>query len=164
MVELDGFRVVPFAKSEYTPADHSGQPLFMWREFCSFRNELIHVLKSYGTVGPMAEMPIPDEWEASKNRWQFGASDPDFSVVGDMRNEYDRWCRVETSPSLVTTQLLYGLITMIRRWQGWCVYLALTAGGLTILGDRILFEGGLFDGVSEVEELGLRCAAAMKVA
>jgi hypothetical protein len=87
-------------------------------------------------------------------------SDPDFFVVGDMWNEYDRWNRVEASPSLVTTPLLRELIAMVQRWPDWCVYLALTVGGLTVLGDRILYEEESFAGASSVEELGERCVAA----
>jgi hypothetical protein len=140
MAELDRFRVVPFARTEFTPADHSGPPLFTWREYYGFRNDLLRVLKPYGTTGPMGEMPIPDEWEVSKDAWKIGASDPDCFVVADMSNEHDRWNRVEASPSLVTSQLLPDLIAIVQRWPGWCVYLALTPGGLTVLGDRILYE------------------------
>jgi hypothetical protein len=157
-----GFRVVPFAKDEYAPADLSGPPLFTWREYYSFRNGLLRVLKPYGTVGPMGETPILNDWEASEEAWRRATSDPDFFVVDDMWSEYNRWNRVEASPSLVTAQLLHDLIAMVQQWPGWCVYIALTLGGLTVLGDRILHEGDLFVGASSIEELGERCAAAKR--
>jgi hypothetical protein len=159
MTIFDKIRVVPFSKDEYTPADSSGPPLFTWREYYGFRNDIVRALRVYGTVGPMGEMPIRDEWEASEREWEGGASNPDFFVVADMWNGYDRWNRIEAASALlVTTDLLRHLIAVVQRYPGWCVYLALTEGGLTVLGDRILFEGGLFVGVSTVEELGERCA------
>jgi hypothetical protein len=159
MAHLNGFRVVPFAKQEYNPADKSGPPLFTWREYYTFRNELLRVLQPYGTAGPMGETPILDDWEASEHAWRDGTSNPDFFVVSDMYNEYDRWNRVEASPWFVNTQLLHDLIAMVQQWPGWCVYLALVQGGLTVLGDRILYEGDLFAGASSVPELGERCAS-----
>jgi hypothetical protein len=102
-------------------------------------------------------MPILDDLEASNEAWKAGVSTPDFFVVSDMHNEYDRWHRVEASPCLVTMQLLNELIAVVQRWPGWCVYLALMQRGLTLLGNRILYEGELFDGASTVAELGERC-------
>lgn len=163
MAELDGFRVIRFAKEEYTPADSSGPPLFTWREFYGFRNELLRVLQPYGTVGPMGEMTMLENWEASEEAWKSGTPNPDFFVVDDMYNEYDRWNRVEASASLVGKQLLNDLVFFIRRWPGWCVYLALGLRGLTVLGDRILHEGDLFAGASSIAELGERCESAKSI-
>jgi hypothetical protein len=160
MAQLDGFRVVPFAKDEYTPADKTGPPLFTWREYYTFRNDLLGVLQPYGSAGPMGKTPILDDWEASEGAWLGGTSNPDFFVVSDMYNEYDRWNRVEADPWLVNTELLRDLIAMVKRWPGWCVYLAIVQGGFTVLGDCILYEGDLFAGASSVEELGERCVAA----
>jgi hypothetical protein len=151
-------RVIPFSKSEYTPADHSGPPLFTWREYYRFRNDMLSVLRGYGTVGPMGEMPILDDWETSRDAWQGGTDDPDFFVVADMWNEYNRWNRVEASPWLVNSLLLAELILTVRCWPGWCVYLALAQGGLTILSDVVMHEGDLFAGASTLEDLGRRCA------
>jgi hypothetical protein len=162
MAGLNGFRVVPFKKDEHTPADKSGPPLYTWREFYSFRNELLGVLNLYGTTGPMGEIPLLDDWESSERGWKAGSSNPDFFVVSDMYNQYDRWNRVEASPWLVNTKLLHDLVAMVQRWPGWCVYLALVQGGLTVLGDRILHEGDFFAGASSVAELGERCVAAKR--
>jgi hypothetical protein len=154
---LTEFRVAPFAREEYAPADHSGPPLFTWREYYGFRNELLRVLRPYGTVGPEGELPILDDWESSDKAWKPAALKPDFFVVSDMNNEHDRWNRVEASPWRVNIHLLRDLIALVQRWPDWCVYLALTRGGLTVLGDRVLHEGELFAGASSVEELGERC-------
>ncbi|MCU1337002.1 MAG: hypothetical protein JWO19_2583 [Bryobacterales bacterium] len=162
MIDSASIRVVPFSKEEYVPADHSDPPLFTWQEYYSFRNNLVRIMQPYGTVGPMGEMPILEEWETSEEAWQAGTSNPDFFVPSDLWNYHDRWNRVEASPWLVNTKLLYDLIAMVRKWKGWCVYLALVQGGLTILADRVLHEGDLFAGASSVEELGQRCVGANK--
>ena len=151
-------RVVPFTKDQYTPADKSGPPLFSWREFYGFRNDLLSVLGRYGSVGPEGEMPIHWTFKASKRAWKSGTRNPDFFVVSDMYNQYDRWNRVEADPWRTTAETLHDVIAMVRRWPGWCVYMALIQGGLTILGDRVLYEGDLFAEAATEEELGLRCA------
>jgi len=151
-------RVVPFSKDEYTPADHTGPPLFTWKQYYSFRNDLIRILQRYGTIGPMGEMPILDDLETSEEAWHGGTKNPDFFVVADMWNEYNRWNRVETSPWLVNISLLHELIAMVRTWPGWCVYLALVQGGVTVLGDRVLYEGDLFAGATSLKDLIQRCA------
>jgi hypothetical protein len=46
---------------------------------------------------------------------------------------------------------------MVQDFPGWCVYLALHEGGLTVFGDRILFEGTLFAGADSIDGLGTRC-------
>ncbi len=158
MSDNSTIRVVPFTKDDYTPADHSGPPLFTWREYYRFPNDLLHTLRRHGTVGPMGEMNILDNWEASEGAWQVETSDPDFFVVADMWNEHDRWNRVEASPWLVNTTPLYELIAMVWKCPGWCVYLALKQGGLTVLGDRVLCDGDLFANAASIADLGQRCA------
>lgn len=163
VAELDGFRVDRFAKEEYTPADSSGPPLFTWREFYGFRNELLGVLQAYGTVGPTGELPILEDWETSEEAWKGGSPEPDFFVVDEMYNEHDRWNRVETSAIMIGTKLLHDLVSFVRHWPGWCVYLSLGPGGLTILRDRILHEGNLFTGASRIAELGKRCESVKNI-
>jgi hypothetical protein len=160
--DFESLRVVPFSKDEYTPSDFSGPPLFTWREYYSFRNDVLRVLMFYGTVGPMGETPVLSDWEASEDAWQVGTLDPDFFVINDMWNEYDRWSPVDAAPGLVTAQLLRDLIAMVQRWPGWRVHIGLEQGGLTVLSDRILYEGELFAGASSIEELGKRCGIAQK--
>ena len=110
----------------------------------------------------MGELPILDDWESSEKAWRGGVHNSDFFVVSDMYNEYDRWNRVEADRWIVTSQLLREVVAMLQRWPGWCVYLALVQGGLTVLGDRILYEGELFAGASSIEELAQRCVVAKK--
>ena len=129
MIDFLSIRVGPFSKNEYTPTDRSGPPLFTWKEYYRFRNDLVRVLERYGTVGPIGEMQILDDWERSRDGWQGDTANPDFFVAADMWNEYDRWNRVEASPWLISSTVLQELIAMVRVWPGWCVYIALTEGG-----------------------------------
>ena len=55
-----------------------------WRDFYTFRNSLLRVLQGHGTVGPMGEMPIREDWKASESAWQPAEADPEFFVVADM--------------------------------------------------------------------------------
>jgi hypothetical protein len=105
----------------------------------------------------MGEMPILEDWEASESAWQAAQADPDFFVVADMWNEWSRWSRVEASPWLVTANLLVEVTHTLLAFPQWCVYFALTEGGLTVFQDRILHEGPLFEGSSSIDELGTRC-------
>ena len=149
-------RVIPFSTDECAAAPTSGPPLFTWREFHTFRNSLLQVLKDYGSVGPMGEMPILEDWEASESAWEVAESDPDFFVVDDMWNQWSRWNRVEAAPWLVTADLLVDVTQMLSAFPEWCVYFALTEGGLTVFHDRILFEGALFSGASSIDDLSRR--------
>jgi hypothetical protein len=153
-------RVVPFSKDECPASSTSGPPLFSWREYYAFRNALIGVLRFYGTVGPMGEMPILADWESSEAAWKGGTRHPDFFVVADMWNEWNRWNRVEASPYLVNARLLRELVLMVKGFSGWCVYLALEKGGLTLFDDRILYEGEEFARSQSIDDLGIRCQFA----
>ena len=118
-------RVVPFSRDECPASPNSGPPV-TWREYYGFRNAVIGVLRFYGTVDPMGEMPILKSWESSEAAWKPGARpNPDFFVVADMWNEWNRWNRVEASPWLVSARLLSELVTMVKGFPGWCVYFAI---------------------------------------
>jgi len=150
-------RVVPFNAVECPPAPTSGRPLFTWREYFAFRNALLRVLRRFGSVGPMGEMPLLSDRATSEAAWRFETAEPDFFVVDDMHNEWSRWNRVEASPWHVNASLLVSLVRMVQDFPGWCVYLALQEGGLTVFNDRILFEGAIFAGANSIDDLGTRC-------
>jgi hypothetical protein len=155
-------RVVPFSEVECPRAPTSGPELFTWRDFYTFRNAILRVLSKFGTTGPMGEMPILDNWELSKDAWKFGMRNPDFFVVSDMWNAWNRWSRVESSPQLINPELLTELVATLMDWPGWCVYLALKKGGLTVFADRILYEGPFFEGSVSIADLANRCASDEK--
>jgi len=102
-------------------------------------------------------MPILENWEASESAWKAAERNPDFFIVDDMWNQWSRWNRVEAAPWLVTADLLDDLTQMLPMFPKWCVYFALTEGGLTVFQDRILYEGALFSGASSIDDLSRRC-------
>ncbi|HEY2545365.1 MAG TPA: hypothetical protein VGI46_04810 [Candidatus Acidoferrum sp.] len=101
-------------------------------------------------------MPILDTYEESVEEWRGGDSKPDFFVVDD--DMYGLSVRVEASWTLAKPALLEELAMFLKQCQEWCVYLALTKGGLFVFHDLILYEGTFFAGSSSVEDLYGRCA------
>jgi hypothetical protein len=145
-------RVMEFSRENcpFSNRDHT------WKQFHTFRNAVMDILSSYGTVGPTGKMPILDSYEESVEEWRGGDKEPDFFVVDD--DMYGLSVRVEASWALAKTALLEELAMFLKQCQEWCVYLALIKGGLFIFHDRILYEGTFFAGCSSVEDLYHRCA------
>jgi hypothetical protein len=148
-------RVVAFSREE--SALHQNRK-HTWREWHSFRNQVLDILSTYGSVGPMGKMPILDSYEESENSWQCGNKTPDFFVVDD--DIYGDSVRVEADCTLVKEMFLPELLLLLAQSQEWSVYLALVKGGLWVFHDRILFEGDLFAGCASVADLYYRCALA----
>jgi hypothetical protein len=129
-----------------------------WKQFHTFRNAVMDILSSYGTVGTVGKMPILETYEESRDEWRLGAKDPDFFVVDD--GMYGLSVRVEADWKLAKPALLEELAMFLTQCKEWSVYLALIKGGLWVFHDRILFEGTFFAGCSSVEDLYDRCALA----
>jgi hypothetical protein len=102
----------PFSNREHT-----------WKQFHTFRNSVIDILSSYGTVGPTGKMPILDSYEESREARPGGDEKPAFFVVDD--DMYGLSVRVEASWTLVKPALLEELSMFLKQCQEWCVYLAL---------------------------------------
>lgn len=153
-------RVIDFSRQEcpFSNRDHT------WQQFHRFRNEVLDILSSYGSVGLSGKMPILDTYEESQDA-RGGAVDlrlagnakPDFFVVDD--DMYGMSVRVEGVYTRVKPVLLEELVMLLKpkQFQEWSVYLALIKGGLFVFHDRILFEGNLFAGCTSVEDLYHRC-------
>jgi hypothetical protein len=145
-------RVIEFSREEcpFSNRDHT------WQQFHTFRNGVLDILSSYGSVGPYGKMPILDSYEESSDEWRVVDSHPDFFVVDD--DMYGMSVRVEADCTLAKPALLEELAMFLKRCREWCVYLALGKGGLWVFHDRILFEGPFFAGCCSVEDLYQRCA------
>jgi hypothetical protein len=127
-----------------------------WKQFHTFRNAVLDILSSYGTVGPRGKIPILDTWEESEEEWPWGLENADFFVVdADM---YGLSVRVEAYWNFAKPALLEELAMFLTQCKEWSVYLALVKGGLWIFHDRILFEGTFFAGCSSIQDLYDRCA------
>jgi hypothetical protein len=145
-------RVIEFSREE-CPFSNRGHT---WQQFHKFRNGVLDILSSYGSVGPLGKMPILDSYEESQDAWQGGERSPDFFVVDD--DMYGMSVRVEAAFTLAKPVLLEELAMFLKQCKEWCVYLALVKGGLWVFHDRILFEGTFFAGCCSVEDLYRRCA------
>jgi hypothetical protein len=145
-------RVIAFSREEcpFSNRDHT------WQQFHLFRNGVLDILSSYGSVGPLGKMPILDSYEESQLAWHASERSPDFFVVDD--DMYGMSVRVEAAYTLAKPVLLEELVMFLKQCKEWCVYLALTKGGLWVFDDRILFEGPFFEGCRSVEDLYHRCA------
>jgi hypothetical protein len=137
----------PFSNREHT-----------WQQFHTFRNAVLDIFSSYGSVGPYGKRPIVDSDEESLNDWRFINREPDFFVVDD--DMYGMSVRVEANCHLAKPALLEELTMLLNQFEEWCVYLALVKGGLFVFHDRILFEGTFFSGCCSVEDLYRRCAVS----
>lgn len=145
-------RVIEFSREEcpFSNRDHT------WQQFHTFRNAVLDVLSSYGSVGQMGKMPILDSYEESQDDWRSSNRKPDFFVVDD--DMYGMSVRVEAPCNLAKPVLLEELAMLLRQFEEWCVYLALIKGGLWIFHDRVLFEGSFFADCRSVTDLYHRCA------
>jgi hypothetical protein len=150
--ETSSVRVIEFSRNEcpFSNRDHK------WQEFHTFRNGVLDILSPYGSVGPMGKLPILDSYEESQDDWQVSNPKPDFFIVDD--DMYGMSVRVEAACTIVKPVLLDELAMLLKRFQEWCVYLALAEGGLWVFHDRILFEGPFFVGCGSVSNLYHRCA------
>jgi hypothetical protein len=144
-------RVIEFSREEcpFSNRDHT------WQQFHTFRNGVLDILSSYGSVGPLGKMPILDSYEESQDAWQSSERTSDFFVVDD--DMYGMSVRVEAACALAKPVLLEELAMFLKQCKEWCVYLALSKGGLWVFHDRILFEGPFFAGCCSVEDLYHRC-------
>jgi hypothetical protein len=154
-----GIKVVEFSVEECPKAPASGPPLFTFEQFHTLRNEVLSILSRYGTVGPNGKLSIRDSVEQSTEVWCEDGSTrhPDFYVVSDIWNYWSRWIRIESGLHLIKKPLLDELTMALLPLSGWCFYLALTKGGLTVFSNRILFEGAAFSGCSSVNDIYERC-------
>jgi hypothetical protein len=145
-------RVIEFSREEcpFSNRDHT------WQQFHTFRNAVLDILSSYGTVGPLGKLPILDTFEESNLEWHSSDPHPDFFVVDD--DMYGMSVRVESAYTLAKPVLLEELVMFLKQCKEWSVYLALVKGGLFVFHDRILFEGPFFAGCRSVEDLYRRCA------
>ena len=97
-------------------------------EFHGVRNDLLNVLRNYGTVGPMGEFSLEDDCHF-----------------------------LEADSSALKRGLLRDVISMLRRWQTWEIYFALTKGAIVVFHDHVEYDGDFFRDCRDIEELEARC-------
>jgi len=151
----------------YVPAQERYDKVYAWlgpvtcREFYGVRNELLAVLRNYGSVGPMGEFLLEGDCDfLQKGEAGLGPteSDPTFFVVDDWYNEKDRFHRVEAEPQAIRPGLLRDVMAFLRLREGWEVYFAVVKGGLLVSADAVQYEGNGFEGCESLEDVEDRCA------
>jgi len=139
-----------------------GQPaLFTWKDFYNFRNHVLRVLRRFGSAGPMGEVDLSIDTEDAPSFRDDTVDDPDFFVVDDMYNEYNRLSIVECNPSHINANLLNSLSEMIRNFPGWWVSFSLGDSGLFVTSETVLLGGRRFWDCRCLEEITDRCSKSV---
>ena len=101
--------MIEFSREEcpFSNRDHN------WQQFHTFRNAVLDILSSYGSVGPLGKMPILDSYEVSQGDWHVGDPNPDFFVVDD--DMYGMSVRVEAACTLAKPVLLEELARLLKQ-------------------------------------------------
>lgn len=155
-------RVTEFSVEECPKAPTSGPPLFTFAQFHAIRNEILSILFRHGTAGPNGTLRISESINLSTEVWSDdGNNKPNFYVVSDIWNRWSRWIRVEAESKHVKPPLMEELALTLSMFPGWCVYLALIRGGLTVFENRVLFEGPLFVGCQTLDHIYQQCSLGM---
>jgi len=81
---------------------------------------------------------------------------PTFFVVDGQYSSH-RVHRVYANPGALKRGLLRDVIFMLRRWQAWEIYFALTNGAIVVFHDHVEYEGDFFRDCREIEELEALC-------
>jgi hypothetical protein len=142
---------------EIPQMDYEQPPLITWRDFYDFRNQVIRLLRIFGTAGPMGEVDLSAAEEEQPCFSSKIVENPDFFVVDDMYNEHDKISMVECTPASLDAVVIDSLAAMMRLYPGWRVRFALGDSALVVSSDAVLVGGRRFWDCTSVVELSERC-------
>jgi hypothetical protein len=142
---------------EIPQMDYEQSPLITWRDFHHFRNQVIRLLRIFGTAGPMGEVDLSAGEEDQPCFSAEIVEDPVFFVVDDMHNEHDKVSSVECAPASIDAVVIESLAAMMRVFPGWRVHFGLGDSGVVICSDAVLVGGRRFWDCGSVVELSERC-------
>jgi hypothetical protein len=131
--------------------------LFTSKDFYNFRNHVLRVLRRFGSAGPMGEADLFIEAD-DEGFFKETVEDPDFFMVDDIYNDYDRLSTVECNPDHINADLINSLREMTRNFPGWWVSFSLGDSGLFVSSEAVLLGGRRFWDCNSEQELGVRCA------
>ena len=95
---------------EIPQMDYEQPPLVTWRDFYDFRNQVIRLLRIFGTAGPMGEVDLSADEEDQPCFNPEIVEDPVFFVVDDMYNEHDKVSMVECTPASIDAVVIESLL------------------------------------------------------
>jgi hypothetical protein len=126
-----------------------------WQDYHSVRNSVLDALRHFGTVGAMGKATITDGDEGAPGPWPVETLEPDFLVVDDMWNNWDRRVSVEVEqPQLVTLPVLHALREMIARdHPDWGVGVATEDGYILVTASEVLVKGSAYDSCETIRDV-----------
>ena len=136
-----------------------------YREFIEARNALLDVLRNFGTVGPLAALPIeyvdlPPAEEL--DHWVMGSADPDYFVVDDWLFDDRRYLRVEVQHNRISVGMLYAIWSMLdREYPLWEVSVLWDDVHLIIDRDAVRASGSRVTGCRTMGDVCRRLAEAV---
>jgi len=142
---------------EIPKIDYEQPALVTWREFYNFRNQVLRVLRVFGTAGPMGEVDFSVAEEDQPSFSSEIVDNPAFFVVDDMYNEQDRISIVECAPTNIDAVVIESLCAMMLMFPGWQVSFGLGDSGLAVFSDAVLVGGRRFWDCTSVLDVYERC-------
>jgi len=141
-----------------TPTTNYEQPsLITWREFYNFRNQVLRILRVFGTAGPVGEVDLTVVEEDEPCFSSEIVKNPAFFVVDDMYNEHDRISIVECDPANIDAVVIESLCAMMLMFPGWRVSFSLGDSGVLVSSDAVFVGGRRFWDCNSVLEVSERC-------
>jgi len=155
--------VLRLPKKEYDTTECDGDPLnptVSWQQYYSFRNQLLSVLRPFGSVGPMGECRITEDADGPPEPWPVETSHPDFFVLDDWLNNCSFWIKIETDNKFVTVSVLQALHDVLKTMPAhWAIGIATGEGYILLFADKIMTDGPQFESCATVKEVLQRCSA-----
>jgi hypothetical protein len=117
-----------------------------WQEFHTLRNLVLDALRPFGTVGPLGHATITDAEDGPSSPWVIETEDPDFFVVDDMWNTWQRSIHVETErPWLIRLDAIKRIRDVLQKQpKPWTVSLATEAGYILVGVDNVIVSGPVY--------------------
>ena len=142
---------------EIPQMDYEQPPVITWRDFYNFRNQVIRLLGTFGTAGPLGEVDLSADEEGQPCFSPEIVEEPDYFVVDDMYNEHDKVSMVGCTPARIDAVVIESFAAMMRLFPGWRVHFALGDSGVVISSDAVLVGGRRFWDCGSIVELSERC-------
>lgn len=142
--ELSSLPVHKFRESQL-PGEKDLPHDVTWQQYHTVRNALLEALRSIGKVGPMGVASITDAPDGPPDPWHVENDDPDFLVLDDMWNDWERFVKIELKrPVLLTDRVVWAVWTVLATYPSWAVGIASEVGYLYISGGRASVKGSAF--------------------
>jgi hypothetical protein len=142
---------------EIEKTDYEQPAQFDWRAFYGFRNNVIAVLRQFGTAGPLGQVDLSTADDEAPKFIGKNVDQPDFFVVDDMYNAHDKMSIVECAVQHISEEVIQALVKIAARFPGWYVMINMGDSGLRVFGDQILVGGRRFWDCQDIADIGRRC-------